>query len=126
MTTTEPRGTSQPPVAEVLADWLRDQLWADGPYGDDDSQVSDFALAYEEAWSVEDHAAPRDTAILRTPDGRFWHATITVTAVEQATRTPTQEQTWQRQRETTPDNLTDALIDEWASDDESATEDGAP
>jgi hypothetical protein len=75
-------------VAEAVASELRDLLWAEAPYGDPCAPTNQFSLLHEEDYSVEDRATRRGTVVMRTPDGRYWHATITVTAVEQTTRTP--------------------------------------
>ncbi len=74
-------------VAGALAEWLREHLWTDGPW-DGVGHGEGWHLVYESDWSVEDTAAPRDTAIVQTADGRVWHCTVGVTAVEQTVRTP--------------------------------------
>jgi hypothetical protein len=76
-------------VGEALAGWLRDNLWMEGPHiGSTGPRGSVWGLLYEDNFSQEDYAAPGDTAIIGTADGRYWHATITVTVVEQTVRTP--------------------------------------
>lgn len=73
--------------AEAIADWLREQLYQAGPYGDPCDPTQKFAQLYQEDYSQEDAAAPETTVICCTPDGRYWHATIAVTVVEQVERT---------------------------------------
>jgi hypothetical protein len=74
--------------AEAIADWLRGQMWNWATYDDDTTPIKGpFALVYEADRSDEDRAAPPNTVVVRTPDGRYWHATIVVTVVEQVERT---------------------------------------
>jgi hypothetical protein len=94
-TTLDPQTAGPAPdaaaVGELVAAWVYDALWADGPYEGSGATAARFALVYEEGWTREDHAAPPGTAIFQTADGRHWHATIAVTAVEQTVRTAVED-----------------------------------
>jgi hypothetical protein len=87
------KAVTEPPadpaaVTAALESALRDLLWESAPYGEPCGPMHEFSLLYEEDYSAEDRATPRETAVLCTPDGRYWHATIAVTVVEQTVRTP--------------------------------------